>query len=302
MLFAKELDGLIYLTNFDGASAVDWQPVVVGNKPNLTYHNDQYILTFEFLSHTYVTGIDPNVWPPLFLNPIENHGAFWQITQAADSISIGSHTQASTNCFFPALNEQIFLKYPGYLFYDVNTATYSTTISLDFSKFSQPTGWRAYRIYKRVNGGVWTLFQDWASDFQNIPVSQTGAWNTEFCAVWGWNWDPRYSSRDVYVQSPISNAPVLTIPSSPITLTVSVSDSLTLRNSQFSAVIPLPPMHYYTLVVSDIIKMSNNNSESSYLANPQMKFLVLNPALPTDPNDQLKISTHTSSSVVGGLR
>lgn len=303
MLFAKELNGIIYLTRFDGIASVDWQPAVVGNKPNLTYYNDQFILTFEFLSHTYVTGVDPNVWPPLFLNPIENHGSFWQITQANDSISLGQHTSSGVKCFFPPLNEQIFLKYPGNLFYDVGTATYSTTISLDFSKFSQPTGWRAYRIYKRVNGGVWTLFQDWASDFQNIPVSQVGAWNTEFCAVWGWNWDPRYQNRDVYVESPISNAPILTIPSSPITLTIAVSDSIAvLRSSNLSQVIPLPPMHYYTVVASDILTFAQNQNLSNYQADFQQLFVRLQPALPSDPSDQLSIGKHTSSGVVGGLR
>lgn len=304
LLFAKELNNQIYLARYTGVDPVDsdWYPVAVGLKPNLFRSSStQFILTLEFLSSVYAIGIDANVWPPLFLNPIDNHGSFTQVTQSSDSVAAGQHTTASARTYLPALAEQIFLKANSGIYYDPTTNTYSSSISLDFSRFTQPIGWRGYRIYERTNFGPWVLFRDYASDFQNIPVSQVGVWNKQYCAVWGWLWDPDLRNQgDIPVQSPIANAPILTIPASPITLLLTISDQIFYRYGVdgFSGLQSQPPLQYYVAVAEEILHYGPNVNSPNYVADRPELFQV-----PTsDPSEVFLVSNHSSAGLVGGLR
>lgn len=292
MIFAKELDGLICIKRYTtGGEISDWAPVVAGINPVVTQiSSDQYFLVFEFLSHVYVFGIDPTVWPPLFLNPVEKHGNFVQITEAIDSFALGSTNLANNKCFFPYLGP-IYLKSSS-LFYDQGTTTYSVYISLDFTKFSQPLAWRGYRLYKRVGGGAWTLIGDWASDFQNILVTQVGAWTTEFCATWGWNWDPAYSSRDVYVESTIGT-PILTIPSSPITLTLTPLEPIHLKSSSLGTLNAMAKSYFYSVPSSEIL---NLKSSSLALMSASAKSGFISQAC----SEVINLAKHSSAGVAGG--
>lgn len=301
MLVAKELNGLIYVKRLQEIGGSTWEPVTVGTEPTiLKLSPTQYVLTFENLSHIYMVGIDANVWPPVFTDPIDKQTGFLQLRTASDSVPIGGHSCNMAQINRPPLADKIYLKGSG--LYLTNGTTYTASVSLDFSKFSQPLWWKAYRLYQRKNSGPWVMIGDWASDFQNISVSEIGSWSSEFCATWGWNYDPDMPNRNFpYLESPIANAPVLTIPPSPITLALSPTETIRYPAANTcAAMVGLPKTEYQIVALTELATFRSAEA-NAMVAMTRGEFVTLDLLIPKC-QDLVTFANANSNSLQGGAR
>lgn len=297
MLFAKEINGVVCVKRYRWNEVSEWKPVTVGSNPTTCMLSDKkYLIAFEFLSHVYYICLDPAVWPPFFTNPFDNQGAFQQIKGAIDFVAVSSQSSCACVTYPPVA--LIYLKASN--LYLANGTTYTTYVSLDFSKFSTPFWCKGYRLYQRKKGGPWTMIGDWASDFQNIQVTEEGTWTSEFCATWAWDHNPDLPNSNAssnWLESDINKAPILTIPMSPISLAVLFSDVTRVGSGNYSAVVSALKGEFLASTATDVLICGATNS-SIVAAQDKGAFITA-----PDGLEMVCVSSkHDSSGVIGGIR
>src|SRR5271157_2014653 len=156
ILACKELGGIIYLARLpqtidantpgipDTTSGGPWFAVGPGLRPSiqayyLTGSTQQYILTFDYLSHMFTRVIDTATWPPTQVNPVQVSGGpnppslfEYTIELAQDALSLNTVSSLASvptgGTVFSFYNPPE-LQFP-LLFLNPITDTYSVTIQL----------------------------------------------------------------------------------------------------------------------------------------------------------------------------
>src|SRR5271154_2362401 len=164
ILACKELNGIIYLSRLpqtvdantpgipDTGSGGPWFAVGPGLRPSiqeyyLTGSTQQYILSFDYLSHLFTRVIDTTTWPPTTVNPVATppYPGTWSIELAQDALSlkIGSILAFGPVMAFlnpPIIQQPIIFDNPTTL-----PPTYSVTLTLSGSYAPQvPPGYVPY--------------------------------------------------------------------------------------------------------------------------------------------------------------
>lgn len=157
MWLVKENEGVILAAKVlhDGELS-EWYPLGLGYKPILNTDTDgTYVLTLEYMGSIFIRALDKDVWPPNYVNPIEQHGSFLQLRDLVDDLSVSCISDTAS--LHPhACNNPVIVKQVGTLFYNPFTGTYTFGISLDLvNTTGMPDDVKAYQLYKRVNGGKW---------------------------------------------------------------------------------------------------------------------------------------------------
>lgn len=210
IIACKELNGNIYLTRI--AQAIDdhtpgvpdvWRFVGPGTRPSVQeYNGNQFILTFDYLSHLFCRVVDVNTWPPTQVNPVQISGGpnpptpfTYAIQLAQDSLTIKTEgaTNLGVNAVAAFFNPPILAQ--PLVFSDPLSNTYSTTLVTAAGYAPQvPAGQTAfYRLYRRTftpSIGPWTMIMDWTPSPLSFQDSNTGSLRFQYSATWGSGFDP----------------------------------------------------------------------------------------------------------------
>jgi hypothetical protein len=228
ILACKELNGIIYLARLpqtvdantpgipDTGSGGPWFAVGPGLRPSiqeywLTGGTQQYVLSFDYLSHMFTRVIDTTTWPPTTVNPISTPvpypGGAWSVQLSQDALSLkfeSNLTFGPVNAFLnpPILMQPTVFDNPATI-----PPTFSVTLTLDPSYSPQvPIGYTPfYRLYRRTftpSIGPWEMLpiapstENWQANTLSYVDSNPSILQFQYSATLGVGfndqaqWDP----------------------------------------------------------------------------------------------------------------
>lgn len=200
IIACKEINGSVFLNRLP--QAIDdhtpgipdtWHFVGPGSRPSVQEYNaNQFILSFDYLSHLYCRVVDISTWPPTQVNPVQISGGpnpptpfTYGIQLPQESLTIkteGNAISSLTAVFFnPPIIQQPLL------FLDPLLNLFSVTI--------QPIGGYApqvpanvipfYRLYRRAIGTLtWILVDDWQTSSTFVDTN-TASLRFQYSMTWG---------------------------------------------------------------------------------------------------------------------
>src|SRR5271157_4613024 len=226
ILACLELNGVIYLARLpqtvdantpgipDTTSGGPWFAVGPGLRPSvqeyyLTGSTQQYILSFEYLSHMFTRVIDTTTWPPTTVNPVATppYPGTWSIELAQDALSLKFESNLGFGPVNAFLNPPILVQPAVFDNPATIPPTFSVTLTLDPSYNPQvPIGYTPfYRLYRRTftpTIGPWEILpiapstENWQANTLSYVDSNPSILQFQYSATLGVGfndqaqWDP----------------------------------------------------------------------------------------------------------------
>lgn len=319
MLIAKEMNGGIWLA--DVAEPVNrYTPGAIGPyyyigpgaKPKVSWlTGTKYLVTFQYLSSSFVRAFDIATWPPTQVDPVTYNPVSVQLASTWVPFSQKhSPTQGRAD-----VNEAVIrlIRQDPFLRYDVATGVYSVTIQRDPTL--TPFQAIKYRLYERnIGSPTWNLLVDWSDELINVVVSNTVSLQKEFCGTWG-SFAASGFQNLPYGSHPFEHmkGPVISVNSAIESRAISVSGQDVLSVSLTSNS-PLSggntyqwytdmPKYYFTLQSEQVgfpaVGSPSTLSYSSFVGTEKFKSEGMNP--PGSISDSITIPSHLlfSNSAMG---
>lgn len=289
MWLVKENEGVILAAKVlpDGELS-EWYPLGLGYKPILNTDTDgTYVLTLEYMGSIFIRALDKDVWPPNYVNPIEQHGSFLQLRDLVDDLSVSCISDtASSQLYWPVYNNPVRVKQVGALFYNPFTGTYTYGISLDLTNTTDmPSNVKAYQLYKRTNGGEWIPFGNPGLTEvtyleEVIDLTADRYLSVEYGAAFFYGFNPNLPNTNSLSSVLVSNIGqfVLRIDKNTRTISSSSEDSLHIScdsNIRADTNVGLPRMLFIKSVAEDNLNISLVTNMTDGICEERRIFLAI---------------------------
>jgi len=299
MLIVKEQNGQIYVANLSAAvdrntpGTIDsWMYVGPGNNPIINnVAPNRYILTFDYLSHTFVRVFDLSVtpYPPQIVDPVTTNPYSIQKPEESIPIAYASNSGIShidvTPTLFPPTKPLLISQ----LYYDTTSNIYTYYVSRDTSENPSSYLRTGFRLYtKASNVSNWTLSQDWITEITNFQIQHVGPFIDNLTFSLGGLFDPTQPNSSAKLESPFG--PILTVDSSKLskTLQTAVTDTISILDTSNQSTANTyfePPQKFYVQYINESITQDTNNNYNTITddsAYDPRRLFILSPPVVTE--------------------